>query len=51
MSQDNQKVGFGLWYDFRNPRQWQRQSSGRAIVSYCDDAELSKSFSRMRRSR
>jgi alkanesulfonate monooxygenase SsuD/methylene tetrahydromethanopterin reductase-like flavin-dependent oxidoreductase (luciferase family) len=22
MSQDNRKIRFGLWYDFRNPSQW-----------------------------
>ena len=26
MGQDSRKVGFGLWYDFRNPPQWRKPS-------------------------
>jgi hypothetical protein len=26
MSNDGQKIRFGLWYDFRNPAQWRQPS-------------------------
>jgi hypothetical protein len=35
MSQDNRKIRFGLWYDFRNPPQW-RQSSDRLYREVVD---------------
>src|SRR5439155_16044092 len=35
MSQNNRKVRFGLWYDFRNPPQW-RQSSDRLYQEILD---------------
>src|ERR1700747_3357660 len=35
MSQDNQKIRFGLWYDFRNPPQW-RQSPDRLYREILD---------------
>jgi len=35
MSQDSQKVRFGLWYDFRNPPQW-RQASDRLYREILD---------------
>ena len=35
MSQDNRKVRFSLWYDFRNPPQW-RQPSDRLYREILD---------------
>jgi probable F420-dependent oxidoreductase len=35
MTQDNRKIRFGLWYDFRNPSQW-RQSAERLYAETLD---------------
>jgi len=35
MSQDARKIRFGLWYDFRNPRQW-RQPADRLYAETLD---------------